>query len=326
MIYLKRHDYSNGDWTLAWQAFLAGEGLFEGHYARNFGPKTEAATRAFQDHGGYIETGEVSRDELIRALNLGFAPPDSWLRAALAAGDIVQDNFDRSASEPASGVKHCMADGQPVGYMNPTWPQPSDLDGDGRADLVYLGEAGRQALWGPVEFELIKGSPKQLGDWGDKNIIRVHVPQLAGVDRYGNPSSGNVHFHRLAAPQLLGAFQQVEDEGLLGLVLSFGGAYVFRFIRGSTKTLSNHAFGVAIDLNMKENGLGKRPALLGEAGTLRRVAPIFERWGFFWGGYYRNRKDGMHFECVKRFGSAEIDEMLAALSTADHIRGLVVVP
>jgi hypothetical protein len=113
--------------------------------------------------------------------------------------------------------------------------------------------------------------------------------------------------------------QKIENASLLEDITSYGGTYVFRFIRGSTKTLSNHAFGVAIDFNMKENGLGKRPALLGEPGTLRRVAVIFEKWGFFWGGWYRNRRDGMHFECVKWIPTAELEGMVRGLSGFEHI-------
>jgi hypothetical protein len=61
-----------------------------------------------------------------------------------------------------------------------------------------------------------------------------------------------------------------------------------RFIAGTT-TLSNHAFGLAFDVNVPEN----------ERGTVgqinRQVVQIFEKWGFTWGGTW-GYTDPMHFE------------------------------
>ena len=324
-IYLKRGDKgtrgdgAKGDWIVSWQSFLAGEDHYEGDYSPNFGPRTEAATRRFQDSLGYLGTGNVTRNELMPALNKGFDPPDSWLKAALAAGDIVQENVDKLTDDPGTDSRHDLEGPIISTYLNPLWPQPVDLDGDGRADLVYLGEDGRQALWGPLEYGVIDGKPVLANDWLSKFVRKVHVPQLVGVDCYGSPSKGNVQFHKLAAAQLLGAFQEVEEAGLKDLLLTYGGSYNMRFIRDSLTTLSNHAFGVALDLNMKWNGLGKQAALVGQEGSLRQFVPIFERWGFFWGGWYRNRKDGMHFECVKRLTEQEVLVMAGELSKSDHI-------
>ncbi len=319
-VYLKRHAPNDGDWSISWQALLAGEDLFEGHFASNFGPKSEAATKSAQKAWGLAETGIVDSGTLGHALGLGFDPPDSWLKAALAANDVEPKLYNKLLDGPDEDVKRYMADGQPYGYMDPTWPQPTDLDGDGRGDLTYLNSAGRQALFGPLEYTVgADGKPKVTNNWYADNVVRVMVPQLVGVDVYGNKGTGRVLFHRAAVPQLLGALQEIEDAGLLDLILSFGGSYVMRFIRGSTKTLSNHAFAVAVDFNMKQNGLGKQPALVGELGTIRPLAPIFERWGFFSGIWYRNRKDGMHFECVKVFDENTLCDMVAQLEEVDHI-------
>lgn len=44
------------------------------------------------------------------------------------------------------------------------------------------------------------------------------------------------------------------------------------------------------------NPLGARPALVGQKGSVRELVPIANKWGFYWGGHYSGRKDGMHFE------------------------------
>jgi hypothetical protein len=36
--------------------------------------------------------------------------------------------------------------------------------------------------------------------------------------------------------------------------------------------------------------------LVGEKGSVRELVPIANRWGFYWGGHYNGRPDGMHFE------------------------------
>ncbi len=91
-------------------------------------------------------------------------------------------------------------------------------------------------------------------------------------------------------PQLKAALDQIVAQGLAGAIhpSQYGGCFVPRFIAGTT-TLSNHAFGLAFDVNVPEN----------ERGTVgqidRRVVAIFEQWGFTWGGTW-HYTDPMHFE------------------------------
>ena len=116
---------------------------------------------------------------------------------------------------------------------------------------------------------------------------------------WGKPKkTGNVSFHKKAAKQMLALWAEWEKEGLLHLVKSWDGTYVPRFIRGSKTKLSNHCFGTAFDINVKWNGLAKRPALVGQEGSVRELVEIANKHGFYWGGHFR-RKDGMHFEVAK---------------------------
>jgi hypothetical protein len=71
---------------------------------------------------------------------------------------------------------------------------------------------------------------------------------------------------------------------------------VQRFIRCSTSSLSNHAFGTAFDINADQNPLGHQPALPGEPGCVFELVPIAHKFGFYWGGHFKDRRDGMHFE------------------------------
>jgi hypothetical protein len=91
-------------------------------------------------------------------------------------------------------------------------------------------------------------------------------------------------------PQLRAALQEIQAQGLASAIHpdQYGGCFVPRFIAGTT-TLSNHAFGLAFDLNVPENQRGT-------VGRInRQVVAIFARWGFTWGGVWRYT-DPMHFE------------------------------
>jgi hypothetical protein len=71
--------------------------------------------------------------------------------------------------------------------------------------------------------------------------------------------------------------------------------YACRPIAG-TQTPSNHSWGLAVDINSQANPMG--------AAFKSNIPPaVVKMWwecGFYWGGWYRSRKDAMHFEYVHR--------------------------
>jgi D-alanyl-D-alanine carboxypeptidase len=90
-------------------------------------------------------------------------------------------------------------------------------------------------------------------------------------------------------PNCKGCGRSGRRRGLLDRILSFGGGFEPRFVRGSTTTLSNHSFGSAFDINVAWNERGHRPALVGEKGSVRELVPITHKWGFWWGGHFISR-------------------------------------
>ncbi|MBP0575977.1 M15 family metallopeptidase [Mycobacterium tuberculosis] len=38
---------------------------------------------------------------------------------------------------------------------------------------------------------------------------------------------------------------------------------------------------------------------MGAKGCVRELVPIANRFGFYWGGHFSTRADGMHFEVAK---------------------------
>jgi hypothetical protein len=150
------------------------------------------------------------------------------------------------------------------------------------------GPTYRVSESGMVEFE---------GDWVEKNIVTAKIPQLVGVKTLFTDEEfdGTVRLNRIAMPATIAAFTEIETAGLKDRIVSFEGGFFPREIRGARGRLSAHALGMAFDMNCPWNMLGKPPAEKGQEGSLKELVPIFEKYGFKWGGTFP-RPDGCHFE------------------------------
>lgn len=156
----------------------------------------------------------------------------------------------------------------------------------------------REKLFGKFSWQRKSGNSSDIEitsrSWISENIVRIQVRQLIGIE--GAPRDGVITVHRLAAEPIQGFFEEVERQGLLDLILTWGGSFYPRFIRGSQSTLSNHSWGTAFDINAAWNWLGDKPAAVGKKGSLLKLVVIANSFGFYWGGHYTGRLDGMHFE------------------------------
>lgn len=89
-------------------------------------------------------------------------------------------------------------------------------------------------------------------------------------------------------------FKQLEqDEPDLAAKLGTAGALCARLIRGSSRSVSNHSWGTAIDVKI-EGKLDPFADGSTQFGLLL-LAELFNDEGWFWGATY-NREDSMHFE------------------------------
>ena len=84
------------------------------------------------------------------------------------------------------------------------------------------------------------------------------------------------------------AFKKLIDTKCVNELKTWDGCFNIRKKRGLT-SMSLHSWGLAIDVNSFENGLGQKP----------KLSPLFVSCfttsGFEWGGNWK-RKDGMHME------------------------------
>jgi peptidoglycan hydrolase-like protein with peptidoglycan-binding domain len=253
---------SSGEEVRRWQYFLIGRRLLRDVADGIFGPKTLRATRAFQRLHGLERDGVVGPGTVARAIESG---------------------FDIGFVDPTGTV---------TGPSFPPRPAFPPLTGN-RERAGIFGRFAFVAAPSPRNQEAIRIA----GDWEARNLVRVEIPALAGVK--GAPSGGKVRIHKAIAGQFTRLWSRWKADGVARLVLTWDGSFVPRFVRGSRTVLSNHSFGSAFDINAAYNPLGAMPALAGHRGSVRDLVMTANEHGFYWGGHYEGRPDGMHFEAAK---------------------------
>ena len=135
---------------------------------------------------------------------------------------------------------------------------------------------------------------KYFGDFQIKEkdgtwIIVEPAWRNANIERKNMPIIGRTTCNKIMWEPLLGALNQVMEEGLQNTLSKdefqkSGGCYAPRRINrfNAGGAISRHAWGIAIDINVK-------------SGYHPRVVQIFNQWGFAWGGTWTS-PDEMHFE------------------------------
>jgi hypothetical protein len=151
-----------------------------------------------------------------------------------------------------------------------------------RAGDAVLPAVLLKASFGEFAARPVPGRPGYLEvdpRWVRTHIVSTRVPLLGGIT-----------CNRALVPQLRGAMTSLASHGLGGLIQSFHGCYVARFVGRSPRAmLSHHAWGAAFDVNLAGNAVGATPH------QDPRLVRLLARWGFGWGGAWV-LPDGNHFE------------------------------
>jgi hypothetical protein len=207
-------------------------------------------------------------------------------RAAAATIGVTRDRYllidpspGASRERIAARIRALLPAGLPVRIRGPG-ETPYFRQGDAVLPPVRLKELFGEFAARPIAGGYLQTDPA----WVRRHIVTASVPLL-----------GRVTCNRAIIPQVRGALAEIQRSGL-GAIIDpgdFGGCYSSRFLnRNPESGVSHHAWGVAIDVNASANPFGRTPR------QDPRVARIFERWGFTWGGNWLV-PDGMHFEFVR---------------------------
>lgn len=124
-----------------------------------------------------------------------------------------------------------------------------------------------------------------------KNIVTITV---AGI---------SLSVHKGVAPLFKAAINECAAKGRRFDKVKDDWGYAHRYIRGSKTNMSNHSYGLAIDLDATRNPLTEDGKIHTDMPAW--VVAVFAKYGFFWGGSYSGkRKDPMHFEFLGTPASA----------------------
>lgn len=137
------------------------------------------------------------------------------------------------------------------------------------------------------------------------------VTSQQALKKYGTPAINNPHLVLWDVPKeleiglipkriycnkdLIGplseAFKKLIETKAVNELKTWDGCFNIRKKRGLS-SMSLHSWGLAVDMNAFENGLGQTPKLS------KQFVECFTSSGFDWGGTWK-RKDGMHMQLTK---------------------------
>jgi hypothetical protein len=216
---------------------------------------------------GVLPDQVVGAAEIVTTVETGLALGVTTLRYLLVTFEGDRAAFERS-------VREALPEGVAVRIRAPG-ETPFLRHGD-----AVLPQVAIKSEFGEFSLRLGGSGSFEIADeWIAGNLATVDVPLL-----------GATTCHVGILDSLRGAMEEVQQSNLGFLVETFDGCYVPRFI-GGTRSLSRHAWGVAVDLNYAANPTGQV--------TVQdpRLVSIMERWGFTWGGNWLV-PDAAHFEWV----------------------------
>lgn len=159
----------------------------------------------------------------------------------------------------------------------------------------------------------------------DRDIIKL---EIKFINFNGEENLGSIEVHKDVRDEVIKIFKEIKEIGFpifkvktidnyefsdeKSVIDNNTSAYNFRFVSGTTK-LSDHAIGLAIDINPKQNpwlhpsALNKFTYTPGKKGTIEKnseVVSIFKKYGWSWGGDWQN-PDYQHF-----FKSGELNKKI----------------
>ena len=162
-----------------------------------------------------------------------------------------------------------------------------------------------------------EGVPKEISS-------EMTLAQVEYIDYNGNYGEGIIVVNKKVAKEVVEIFQEIKKLGFqIEKIIPISeynwdddksmednntSGYNYRFV-ANTKKLSNHSFGMAIDINPRYNPMIVKDRISplngsysdqnkGTITSESEIVKIFKKRGWKWGGDYKTLKDYQHFEKV----------------------------
>lgn len=164
---------------------------------------------------------------------------------------------------------------------------------------IFPHQSQAESYFGRIEVGP-NGQPTER--WEKRNLTTFTLPYRMRLAWDTERVIQKITCHKMVAPSLSVILKNIlthygSEEAVRAARMDlYGGCYNYRLSRGGS-TLSQHAYGAAIDLDPDRNGLGVpwKP----DSGMMPvEVIQIFEDAGWTWGGKW-SRPDAMHFQLLR---------------------------
>jgi len=170
------------------------------------------------------------------------------------------------------------------------------------------------------------GTPGSIGEDGKfvldekfrKEITSIDIADFVTLPKDFEGST-KLFLHKKVKGQWKAILSEIEAQGLGKDLLTCGGSWAPRFVRGSRTTFSSHAFGTAIDFNVPWNYMRQTPARKGKKGYLGNIVAICKHYKVYSGAWFR-RLDGMHLESTHT--DEELEKMGVFKGTKERLKKL----
>lgn len=204
---------------------------------------------------------------------------------------------DKSSEKPAE--KTVSPDSKPQSPVNNSPAVAESTVGTSRSRSVQTSSnysllSKNKGVYGQFAYRNTSGGRIEIDpQWVKDNIVTITLP---GLNR-------QVKVNKAAQDKFIKAFTYIKNGSaningktvpLLSLIKSMDGTFVPRHVNWSTANgLSNHSWGIAIDINASDHYRYVNPYSEPNDPNLILWEKAFRPAGFSWGNSYR---DSMHFE------------------------------
>lgn len=154
--------------------------------------------------------------------------------------------------------------------------------------MATMNTSNSLAFSAPAQQSLFEkyGDPRVPGwenKWMHRWAVKEEFPWF--------PQAG-IYLHRDFDTLLRKAFKSLEAHNCHQEIKTFDGCFNIRHVRGGYSVLSIHSWGVAIDLNARDNPLAS------SGKWSRKFIDIMVQSGLYCGQNWHGRKDPMHFALI----------------------------
>jgi hypothetical protein len=232
--------------------------------------------------GAALRVAAIGPDSVVGGAEM-FVSPTDGRRLGLAQDRylLVLPTLSTGWLRIADQVRQAVAVGMPLRIRAPgtaRWLREADAVLPPLLEKLRFGEfAADPHVSSSGELSIDPG-------WRARHLVTATVPIL-----------GRVTCNRVFFVQLRAALSDLVSRGLQQLIHrnEYGGCFSARLIPGLPgQSISHHAYGSAIDLNVSANPLGRPPH------QDARLVAVFAAHGLAWGGGWLV-PDGMHFEALE---------------------------